>query len=236
MRLVWDRGFFLGSAVVAFVQGAAVGRMIQELPVADGRYAGGAFEWVTPFSILCGIGTMLGYALLGAAWLVLKGEGELRDWAYRRLPWLLGGVLIVLIGAFVFALASHLRVFDRWLGDARLLVLPIAALLAIFGVGIGIYRREDHIPFPMAALAVVFAFLTLAASFWPYMVPFTVTLRDAAAPRQSLAFLFWGCGLVVFPMVLIYTGAVFWIFHGKAARSAASYAANPFPVARARDH
>ena len=96
MRPVWDLGFFLGSLIAAFVQGAAIGTMVQELTVVDGRYAGGPFEWVTPFSMLCGVGLVLGYALLGAAWLVLKTEGDLRDWAYRRLDWLLPGVIVVL--------------------------------------------------------------------------------------------------------------------------------------------
>ena len=105
MRPVWDWGFILGSLIIAFVQGTAIGAMVQELPVVDGRYAGGAFEWLTPFAIFCGIGAVLGYALHGAAWLVLKTDGELRDWAYRRLPWLLGGVVVVLIVVFVYALS-----------------------------------------------------------------------------------------------------------------------------------
>jgi len=113
MRPVWDHGFFFGSLVIAFVQGAAIGAMVQELHVVDGRYAGGGFDWVTPFAIFCGIGAVLGYALLGAGWLVLKTEGELRDWVYLRLPWLLGGVVIVLIIVFVYALAAGLHVFDR---------------------------------------------------------------------------------------------------------------------------
>jgi cytochrome bd ubiquinol oxidase subunit II len=103
MRPVWNWGFFLGSLVAAFVQGAAIGTMVQELPVVDGRYAGGAFEWVTPFSILCGAGLVLGYALLGAAWLVLKTEGDLHDWAYRRLDWLLAGVVVMLCSIYVRA-------------------------------------------------------------------------------------------------------------------------------------
>ena len=78
MRPVWDLGFFLGSLIAALVQGAAIGTMVQELTVVDGRYAGGPFEWITPFSALCGVGLVLGYALLGAAWLVLKTEGDLR--------------------------------------------------------------------------------------------------------------------------------------------------------------
>ncbi len=223
MRPVWDWGFFLGSLTVAFVQGAAVGTMVKELPVADGRYAGGAFEWLTPFSILCGIGAVLGYTLLGAAWLVLRTEGELRDWAYGRLPWLVGGVVTVLVVVFVSALATHLRVLDRWLSEPWLLILPFLGLLTIVGLAHGIRRRKDGVPFAMAVLAVVFSFLTLAASFWPYMIQFTVTVQDAAAPRQSLEFLFWGGGLVVFPVVLIYTAVVFWIFRGKAAKGGPSH-------------
>ena len=120
MRPVWDLGFFLGSLIAAFVQGAAIGTMVQEVTVVDGRYAGGPFEWVTPFSMLCGVGLVLGYALLGAAWLVLKTEGDLRDWAYRRLTWLVPGVAVVLIAVFAFALTTHLRVLDRWRDEPRL--------------------------------------------------------------------------------------------------------------------
>lgn len=227
MRPVWDRGFFLGSLIVTFVQGAAIGTMVKELPVVNGRYAGGAFEWLTPFSILCGAGAVLGYALLGAAWLVLKTEGELRDWAYDRLSRLLLGVVSILIAVFVFALVTHLHVLDRWLAHPWLLILPLLGFLAIIGLWQSVRQRpHESLPFAMAVLAVVFSFLTLAASFWPYMVPYTVTVQDAAAPAQSLAFLFWGGGLIVFPVVLIYTGAVFWIFRGKTGNNLLGYEAD----------
>ena len=100
MRPFWDRGFFLGSTVMAFVQGAAVGAMIRGIPVSNGQYSGGVFGWLAPFPILTGIGLVLGYALLGAGWLVLKSEGILRDWARRRIPWLAAAVLAVIFVAF----------------------------------------------------------------------------------------------------------------------------------------
>src|SRR5215469_13902336 len=84
-RKFWDAAFFVGSTVAAFVQGAAVGAMIRGVPVANGQYDGGPFTWLAPLPVLTGIGLVLGYALLGASWVVLKCEGELREWARRRI-------------------------------------------------------------------------------------------------------------------------------------------------------
>jgi GAF domain-containing protein len=78
--------------------------------------------------------------------------------------------------------------------------------------------REDGVPFAMAILLVAAAFLWLGVSFWPYMVPYSVTVEQAAAPAQSLEFLFWGAGIVVFPVAVIYIGIVYWIFSGKVAQ------------------
>jgi len=197
--------------------------MVQEVPVVDGRYAGGAFEWVTPFSMLCGAGLVLGYALLGAAWLVLKTEGDLRAWAYRRLDWMLVAVVVVLVVVFVFALASNLRVLNRWLNDPRLLVLQLIGVIAIVGLWIGVRQRRDSVPFTMTILLVASAFLRLGVSFWPYMIPYSVTVQQAVAPPQSLEFLFWGAGIVVFPTVLICTCILYWIFRGKVGKVARGY-------------
>jgi len=223
MRWLWDWGFFLGSLIAAFVQGAAIGTMVEELPVVDGRFAGGSFVWLTPFSILCGVGLVLGYSLLGATWLVLKTEGALHDWADRRVRWLLVGVLAFLVLAFVFALAKHLRVMERWLEAPWLLVFPAIGALAVYGLWRGVQRQQDGLPYAMTVVIFVAAYLTMVGSFWPYMIPFSVTIWDAAAPPQSLTFLFYGAGIVVFPVVLIYTVAVYWIFRGKVRPTGDSY-------------
>lgn len=215
MRWLWDWGFFLGSLTASFVQGAAIGTMVQELPVADGRFAGGSLVWLTPFSVLCGAGLVLGYALLGATWLVLKTGGPLRDWASGRIRWLLTGVLAFLVVAFVFAVARHLRVMDRWLEAPWLLAFPAIGALAAYGLWRGVRGQRDWLPYAMTVVIFLAAYLTLVGSFWPYMIPFSVTIWDAAAPPQSLSFLFYGAGIVVFPVVLIYTVAVYWIFRGK---------------------
>jgi hypothetical protein len=80
-------------------------------------------------------------------------------------------------------------------------------------------RRREGVLFAMAVVVVVFTLLMFPASFWLHTIPYTVTVWEAAALPQSLKFQFWGDGLVVFLVVLIYTGAVFWIFRGKLGRS-----------------
>jgi cytochrome d ubiquinol oxidase subunit II len=167
---------------------------------------------------------VLGYSLLGAAWLVLKTEGDLRDWAYHRLDWLLGAVIVVLIAVFAFALATQLRVLDRWLADPRLISLQLLGVIAVVGLVIGVRQRHDRVPFAMAILLVTSAFLRLGVSFWPYMIPYSVTVQEAAAPTESLEFLFWGAGVIVFPVVLIYTAVVYWIFRGKVGKVTPAYA------------
>ena len=99
-RWLWDRGFLIGSTVVAFVQGAAIGAMMRGIPVAGGKIAGHTFDWVHPFPLLTGVGLTLGYALLGAGWIVSKSEGELRDSAYARIPRLVMAVFVALALAF----------------------------------------------------------------------------------------------------------------------------------------
>ena len=215
-RPLWDWGFFLGSTIAAFVQGTAVGALIRGIPVVDGQYAGGSFDWLAPFPLFTGIGLVLGYALLGSGWLVLKSEGALRDWAWPRVPRLAGAVLVVIVLATAASIAEGDRVVGTmFLGRTWGLAFPAIALLAMFAIFAGARRFGDTWPFAMTVLFFLASFATLAVLFWPYMIPYSVTVGNAAAPEASLSFMFWGAGLFVLPVIAIYTIAVYWFFHGK---------------------
>jgi cytochrome d ubiquinol oxidase subunit II len=217
MRTVWDLGFTGGSLVATFMQGLTIGALVHGLPVgADGRYAGaGTLAWLSPFAILCGVGLCFSNALLGATWLVLKCAGELRERCYRMLPGLLTGALVFLVCAFWYALQMNLRVMHRWTERPWLIVFPGIGLLAGALMLIGMRRRRDAWPFAAVTVTFSAAFATLAASFLPYMVPFSVTIAQAAAPDSSLRFFFWGAGAFVLPLMLIYTGVIYAVFKGK---------------------
>src|SRR5271170_4608080 len=127
LRWIWDAAFAGGSLVAAFMQGMTVGALVEGLPITNGQYTGGEFGWFSPFAVLCGIGLCLGYSLLGACWLVRKCEGDVREAAYRVIPYLAISLLVFLVAVFVYALAENLRVIHRWLDRPYLFVFPLIA-------------------------------------------------------------------------------------------------------------
>jgi cytochrome d ubiquinol oxidase subunit II len=214
-RWFWDLGFAGGSLLATFVQGMTVGALVEGLPMVDGHYAGGTLGWFTPFAALCGLGLVLGYSLLGASWLVRKCDGVIRERAYRLLPVLTIGVLVFLAIAFVTALAMHLSLMSRWLERPYLLIFPLIGAVSALRLLKDARRQNDLAPFRFSALIFAAAFGTLAVSFWPFMIPFELTVQQAAAPPASLTFMFWGAGLFVMPLTLIYTATVYRLFRGK---------------------
>jgi cytochrome d ubiquinol oxidase subunit II len=215
MRWLWDLSFAGGSLVATFMQGMTVGALVEGLQVTNGEYSGGGFGWLTRFAVVCGVGLCLGYALRGACWLVRKCDGEVRDAAYRQIPVLAVGVLVFLVIVFVHALVERLPIMDRWIERPYLFVFPAIGAVAAIVLAASTLRRNDRWPFYMVALIFVSAFATLALSFWPYMIPFVITIDEAAAPHSSLAFMFWGAGLFVFPLMLVYTVISYSVFRGK---------------------
>jgi cytochrome d ubiquinol oxidase subunit II len=222
LRWMWDVGFAGGSLLATFIQGLMVGALVEGLPLSNGQYAGGEFGWLGSFPLMCGVGLCLGYALLGACWLVRKCEGDVRDAAYRLIPYLAIGLLVFLIVVFAYALAENLRVISRWLERPYLFVFPAIGIVAAIVLAASVRRRRDGPPYYMVVLIFAAAFGTLAISFWPYMIPFSITIEDSAAPHSSLAFMFWGEGLFVFPLMLLYTAISYAVFRGKV-RSAAEH-------------
>lgn len=216
-RWVWDRAFFGGSLIAALCQGIALGALVQGIEVQDRAYAGGWFDWLTPFSILTGIAVVIGYALLGATWLVLKTQSDLRE-QMRQFAVPLGGATLALIGLVSLLTPFQDPVyFDRWFslpGSLWTMVVPAAllALTALFWRGLK--GGNDLTPF-LAVLGVfVVSFVGIGISFFPMMVPPSLTIWQAAAPDSSLAFALVGA-LILVPIILVYTAYSYWVFRGK---------------------
>jgi cytochrome d ubiquinol oxidase subunit II len=146
-----------------------------------------------------------------------------REAAYRLIPYLSVVLLVFLLVVFAYSLAEDLPVMHRWLERPSLFVFPIVGILAAIVLAASVHLRRDGPPFVMVALTFAAAFATFAISFWPYMIPFEVTIQEAAAPHSSLAFMFWGAGIFVFPLMLLYTAISLSVFRGKADSSSQHY-------------
>jgi cytochrome d ubiquinol oxidase subunit II len=217
-RWLWSASFFLGSFFAAFAQGAAIGAFVQQVPVHDGVFDGSVFSWLSPFALLCGVGLCLGYVMLGAGWLVLKTETAVRDFSYTAMAIAISGVMVFLLVAAVSVFAMHLRVADQWRQRPVLFVFLMIGAVALLTMIYAVVRERDRLLYPMAVVMFGAAFCTMVLAVLPYIVPFSLTLAEAAAPPSSLAFLFWGAGIIILPLTIIYTGVIYVIFRGKVVR------------------
>ncbi|MBU3003695.1 cytochrome d ubiquinol oxidase subunit II [Paraglaciecola arctica] len=214
-KYLWSWSFSVGSTVAAFAQGAVVGAYIQGFETTGMVYSGGPLDWLTPFSVLTGFGLVVGYALLGSTWLIMKTEGELQDWAYKITPRLLAGLLAVFAIVCIYTPFVDPFVRTRWFDNISVLwVLPAMALYCSYLVIRAVKKKQDGLPFVATMGVFLFSYLGLLASKWPYIVPPKFTIWDAASSYNSQLFLLLGF-LFVIPVVLGYTTWTYWVFRGK---------------------
>ena len=216
-RRWWDAGFCLGSAVATFAQGITLGALVQGIHVSGRAYAGGWWDWLTPFSLLTGASLVTGYALLGACWLIWKTEGALQD-RVRRLARILAPALLLSIA--VVSLATPFldqQYWRRWFDFPGLLVaipMPLLILWNAVFLWLSLGWRRDWLPFLLTLGLFLFSFAGLAISLWPDVIPGRLTIWAAAAPATSQAFMLVGA-LILIPLILAYTAWSYWVFRGK---------------------
>ena len=216
-KWVWDLAFFGGSVVAALSQGIALGALVQGIEVTDRAYSGGWFYWLTPFSVLTGVAVVVGYALLGATWIVLKTENDIQV-QMRKWAWWLGAATLLLIGVISIATPFQNPIyFDRWFnlpGSLWTMVVPLLMLGLVWKFFTGLNDQRDLQPFLCALGFFVVSFIGIGVSFYPMMVPPSLTIWDVAAPDSSLAFALVGA-VILIPIILAYTAYAYWVFRGK---------------------
>jgi cytochrome d ubiquinol oxidase subunit II len=213
----WDLAFAGGSIVAAFAQGVAMGALVQGIPVVGRAYSGGWWDWLSPFSLLTGLALVVGYALLGATWLMLKTEGHVAQQASRaaRVLGLALLGLIVVVSIWTPFLHEHfMRKWFAWPEMALVIPVPFFVLVCAVLFFKGLSQDKPLMSFLSVQGLFVLSYMGLLISFFPYIVPSAVTLWQAAAPDKSLKFLLVGA-VVLLPMILAYTAYAYWVFRGK---------------------
>jgi len=216
-RPVWDVAFTLGSTVATFAQGITLGALLQGITVEGRAYAGGWWEWLSPFTCLTGLGLVIGYALLGSAWLIWKTEGSLQEQAYRH-AWRLGFALLAIIALVSLAtLYLDAQYHRRWLvypGVLATAQVPLATLIVSVLFFRSLKLRRHLQPFLYVLALFGLCIVGLGISIWPDVIPARLTIWEAAAPYRSQVFMLVGAVIMV-PIILAYTAWSYWVFRGK---------------------
>ena len=216
-RALWDRVFTTGSLTAAFAQGVTLGALLQGITVVDRAYAGGWWEWLSPFSLLTGFALCTGYALLGCCWLIWKTDGPLQRQNYSYAGRL--GILMLIMITLVSAATPFLeaKYYERWLDYPGVLAtaqIPLATLIVSFLYFRSLARKKDAAPFLYALALFGLCLIGLGISIWPDIIPGRVTIWQAAAPYSSQEFMLIGA-VVLVPFTLVYTAWSYWVFRGK---------------------
>lgn len=216
-RPFWDKSFIVGSLLAAFSQGVSVGALIDGFPVKGRSFAGSSLDWLAPFPLFCGVGLVVAYALLGCTWLIMKTEHEL----HKKMSALASPLVIVLL-AIIGAISlwtpfTHDAIAHRWFSLPNtiwFLPVPILVLLCSWGIIRAIKRKSHYLPFILTLSLMFLGFSGLGISVWPYIIPPSITIWQAASSPQSQAFMLVG-SLIIIPMILGYTSWSYYVFRGK---------------------
>jgi cytochrome d ubiquinol oxidase subunit II len=216
-RPFWDGAFTFGSIVATFAQGVALGALLQGITVQGRAYAGGWWEWLSPFSILTGFGLLVGYSLLGACWLNWKTDGGLQRQAVTYAG-RLGIGLLIMIGAISAAtLTLEPQYPARWLSFPGIIAtaqVPLATIVVTWLFYRSLRLKKDVQPFLWALSLFGLCLVGLAVSIWPNVIPARVSIWEAAAPHRSQVFMLVGASIMI-PIILAYTAWSYWVFRGK---------------------
>lgn len=216
-RRWWNRAFAGGSLVAAFFQGVILGGLVQGITVKDGAFAGGPLDWATPFALVCGIGVVVGYALLGSTWLLVKTEGSVAERARAQAIPLLFAVLAFMAVVSLWTPLAFDRIATRWFSTPNIYVLapvPIITTVLAYAVWHWLKTGREMLPFFGTIGLFLLGFLGLAISTFPYLVPPSLTVWQTAAAAPSQILMLFGV-IFLLPVVLGYIVFVYWIFRGK---------------------
>ncbi|MBL28881.1 MAG: cytochrome d ubiquinol oxidase subunit II [Rhodospirillaceae bacterium] len=216
-RRFWGGAFHYGSLVATFAQGVVLGSFVQGIEVQGRDYAGGTFDWLSPFSVMTGVGLVGGYALLGSTWLIMKTAGNLQAWARRMAWWSLVAVLVFIAVVSLWTPLLNGAIADRWFAWPNIAFLsPIP--LATAGLAYVIWRtlrtERETVPFFAALGLFGLSYAGLGVSLWPYVIPPSVSIWDAASAPESQRFLLYGVAVMI-PLILVYTAYSYYVFRGK---------------------
>jgi cytochrome d ubiquinol oxidase subunit II len=216
----WNYCFHFGSMIAAFAQGLILGGFIEGVHIKGNAFAGVTFNWMTPFSLFCGLAVIFSYTLLGSTWLVMKTHAKTQEWALKVSKYVGIYVLLFCGAVCTFSPLINNYIYHRWFGGDHIFMiiwLPIAVATAfyfLFKYLINYKEKNNYKPFLLSIIIFTLCSLGLAFSIWPYIIPYSLTIWEGAGTTRSLSFLLIGVSVII-PLMLFYISYTYYVFRGK---------------------
>lgn len=215
-RPVWDRVFATGSLFAAMTQGIVAGALLVGVKTQNGVFVGGPFDWLSPFSLVTGLGMVVAYAIRGASWLILKGDAPIRHHGWMVVRFMTPLLAIMAAGGLWWSLSIP-QIQEAWSTRGLLLGLCLTAFVgcAVTLILLSFRQSASNRGTEMLVGVGMFvsAILLVVGTLYPYIVPWNLTLAQAASPETSQKFLMIGAFLVT-PVVLAYNAFAYYVFRG----------------------
>lgn len=214
MKRWLDRTLVAGSLIATFCQGLVMGSVVQGIENENGKFAGDGWEWLGAFPLICGLGLICGYALLGSCWLVWRTDGSLQSVAKRQAR-LLGWLTLLGMVAIVVWTCGLNPVYRQNLAALSLTVpLLIIQCLLVIGFRWAFSSQYEFLPLFASLGWFAVAFAAAIIALYPLIVPASLTIEQASSPPLSQGFMLLGFAILV-PVTLAYNTWGFWVFRGK---------------------
>lgn len=217
-KFFWNAAFGLGSLLATVGQGFALGGVLTGISVDEsGHFIGGIWDWLSLPSLLVTLTLIQGYVLSGSTYLVMKTEGELQQTHYRTaktaaITTLIGAVLIT-IATPIFLEEARSRLFDPPFLYIFALI-PLLGAFLIFQLWRSLNQQQERAPFVWTVLIFLLSFLGLGIIVFPYIIPRSITVYQAAADPSALVFMLTFIGFLI-PIMLAYNIYQYVVFRGK---------------------
>ena len=217
-KFFWNFAFGFGSLLATAGQGFALGGVLTGINVdASGHFIGSTWDWLSLPSVLVTLTLIQGYVLSGSTYLVMKTEGALQQTHYRTaklaaVTTLIGAVLIT-ITTPIFLEEARSRLFDAPLVYI-FAIIPILGAFFIWQLLRTLNQQKEIAPFIWTVLIFLLSFLGLGIIVFPYIIPRSITVYEAAADSSALVFMLTFIGFLI-PIMLAYNIYQYVVFRGK---------------------
>ena len=214
---IWDYAFHFGSLAAAFMQGMILGGFVQGIQVDGRQFGGGSLDFLSAFSVMTGLALIFGYALLGSTWLIMKTDETTQVWARKCARYVIMFVILFmgLVSLGMPFINADIR--SLWFSLPNffwLLPMPVLSVVCAYLVWHTVRQGKEYAPFLYSLGLFLMNYIGLGISLWPWLVPYEITIWQAAAAPESQSLLLVGT-VIMLPVVLTYTGYCYYLFRGK---------------------